>query len=215
MKNVWKEEKGLLCKKHDLTELNDITASDLIKICPECKDKLVNFLFKKYQVMIERRAYSWIYAENCKTNICLAYEDLIAIGYEVFVNCIKDWNPEKATFCTLLYKALNNRFNMENGYKKIKASGTTYEDCFKSDNCDNVENKVAFKMKLETLSPKAQHVVMSVLNTPYALILQSKKETGRVVICKKRLQRYLIEQENWSIYSCRKVFEEIKTVLNY
>jgi len=202
-----------LSKGEQKSKINvDWNLHELMQRCPKCKERIVNHLFKKYQVMIERRAYSWMYAKNCRTNVCLSYEDLIAMGYEVFVNCIKDWKWQRASFSTLLYTALNNKYHMENDYKKIKTSEISHEIRSKS---YDIEKQVEFKIKLESLSPNAKYVINSVLNTPLDLINQSKKETGRVSICKKRLQRYLIEHKSWSIYSCIKTFEEIKEVLKY
>jgi len=200
-----------LPKDQQISKINiEQNIHELIKRCPKCKEKIVNYLFKKYQPLIEKRAYSWSYAKYCRTNICLSYGDLIAIGNEVFLYCIENWDWERGSFCTFLYLSLNSRFHMEHGYQKIQ---TVLLPDQAQNNYDNIEQQVEFKMKLESLSSNAKHVVNSALNTPYDLIIQSEKETGKVNICKKRIQRYLMEKENWKISSCQKAFEEIRDVL--
>ncbi|MFA5583022.1 MAG: sigma factor [Bacteriovoracaceae bacterium] len=184
--------------------------------------------YKKYMPMIKNRAKSW----SRKGVLGIEREDLESLGNEVFVECCNNFDPSKGSkFGTWLWHCLNNRFYTEVVQKHKKNNGKdkreirqeepyheftehdTDYNIFSHVNGDGIESQIIFKDTLERLSPDAQYIINSALNTPTEMIEQARKETKAVRINCKRIQRHLVENENWAIYRCRKAFKEIRKAL--
>lgn len=178
----------------------------------KCRERIIPYLYTKHEKMIKKLANQWQHHYKCRKDICLDFEGLCSIGNEIFMDCIRAWNWENGSFGTLFYRSLWNGFHDETKIKK--PDNDEIDPSFKKfENENNIENQIHFKQLMNRLSPQGQFVIQSALHTPLSLIEQSKIEVGCVRINKKRLQRYLVEKENWTIYSCWKTFDEIKEAL--
>ena len=168
--------------------------------------------YEEFYPMIKNRARSW-----ARPGIVgLEKEDLESIGNEVFLKCCSAYDPDKCKFSTWLWKCLNNEFYLACNVQKRPPKCEDIDSLPISigSNGAGIESRVAFKDILQRLSPDAQYIVNSALHTPIELIEQARKETGAVRVCKKRLQRHLVDNEGWGIGRCWRGFKEIEKVLS-
>jgi len=204
-----------LCSIHKKLSIhNHIKMWQLLHECSDCNSIIKEYLFNKCQRLIHSKAHYWKNKGQCRYDICLSYNDLVSIANETFINCLNSWDGRRSSFTTFFWKVLNNDLYGEaiGEYPPIEELKEIDMNIYQG---GNIENQVNFKQVIESLSNDAKFVINSTLNTPIGLIEQSLKETGKVHINKKRIQRFLVEHENWSIYSCRRVFSEIKKALEY
>ena len=187
---------------------------ELMQRCPNCKKRITDYLFNKYKKLICDRAQRWSNSTMSKNNVCLSCSDLISIGHEVFLSCINEWDWKRSCFGTFLYISLNSEYNnLRKTHLEIKTKNI--DDCFFITCGNNTEKQLLLKQRLEALSNNSKTMINSVMETPINLIDHAKRETGKAVISRKRLQRYFTTQKNWRVVDCLNSFKEIKQVLNY
>ena len=166
--------------------------------------------YEKYVLLIKKRAKAWAR----RGVVGLEQEDLESIGAEAFLDCVKNYDPTKSKFSTFLWKHLNFRFNVECNFRKKHPQTEEAEEQLSScPDYNHPESCAQLKDTIQKLSEDARFVVNSALNTPMGMIKQAQKETGAVHICKKRIQRYLIDHCGWGVGRCWRSFAEIRKAL--
>lgn len=199
-----------LPKSHIKAKVNPSKSlQELIHRCPDCKKRIESFLIKKYRGMVYKICNSWL------KNELLEFDDMVSMANQTLLDCVEKYDSDISCFSTYTYHAIKNKLFTEHEKRKELLSKIEFVEDFEFPyyGINDVESRVLFKISIEKLSSGSLHIINSVLNTPLSMIDLAKEETGRANICKRRIQRHLVENEGWAIGRCWRKFDEIKQAL--
>lgn len=168
-------------------------------------------LFRQYEKMIYKLANGF----SASTGI--EVDDLISVGNEVFVNCLAKWDIERASFSTLLYRALINAFQDEVIYMVCRQE-VALEDCYEAAPVHHPdEGKQFIESICARIGRDAQEVVRVLLeeNLPF--------EDGSRTGMRRSLKRYFRNRPRrapqgelyvrWTLSRISRAFREIENAV--
>ena len=159
--------------------------------------------YQNYTRLIKKICWSW----HKTTGI--EFETLEAEANVAFVECQKNYNPERGKFSTLLWHAIESHFkNLITPRQKYNGTEVDLEDIALSGN-SNPEKECILKNLLSNLSFEATTIINTVLEAPADLIEMLPKPR----LSKHQLQKYL-RTKGWKIPAILRAFSEIKKALN-
>ena len=137
--------------------------------------------------------------------------ELESRGHEIFLKCYKAWNPDRATFITLLYIALTNAFKSELMKAKRthkREQGMPQKEILQltpPPDSNGTDWLIDFLLQV---SGDAQKIIFSLLTDE----MTSSKYREAVSITKSDLKKELRKQ-GWEALRVNKAFAEIKQAL--
>ena len=162
--------------------------------------------YEDYKKMIMKIAHS--YNKTTGMNV----EDLISEGNLVFVERLKNFDPEKSKFSTFLYESINARFknlNKRQHLQKYDGVKVEVDMANKQESGDNIENNCILKNSIEILSKDAKMVVSIVLNAPADLLSMLPKPS----LSRFQLTTYLLKL-GWKKKEINKSYKEIQNAIS-
>jgi len=121
----------------------------------------------------------WKAANNYAASTGIDVSDFESIGNEVFLRCLTRWDPERASFNTLLYRMLRNAFNNHIAEEaKVWKAEQSYEPVPYS---QPEAGEFWLKDFLIGLSPDAIEVVRILFNESLTTIKEQRFEVRRAI----------------------------------
>lgn len=165
--------------------------------------KSADKLYEKHKNLIYKLIHN--YAKDGYAD----FEDLESLSNEVFTKCFYKWNPGKASFSTLLYTSLSNKFRSELAKGETRLRNEGQFAYMTEEAIEDLDGKKWLMGFLQAIDSDARQVVTKLFRHETELRKNplTEKET------RDKVRGMLLKKPDWTKARVTRAFKGLKAVL--